>query len=148
MVCYYFKKKYLNHLNIYIKYGIIRLTKKLGGITMETIALKTYTSYEVLSDLRKIMKDSWILQEVRMDYDTRNLPEECIIDSYPVTLIFEEFEKKFAVKILSLSVGYGGSGPHDFSKLLEFFDIQYNEEDIFTKRSMEKDGHIRLVYTK
>lgn len=115
---------------------------------METIALKTYTSYEVLSDLRKIMKDSWILQEVRMDYDTRNLPEECIIDSYPVTLIFEEFEKKFAVKILSLSVGYGGSGPHDFSKLLEFFDIQYNEEDIFTKRSMEKDGHIRLVYTK
>ena len=115
---------------------------------METIALKTYTSYEVLSDLRKIMKDSWILQEVRMDYDTRNLPEERIIDSYPVTLIFEEFGKKFAVKILSLSVGYGGSGPYDFSRLLEFFDIPYNEEDIFTKKCMEKDGHIRLSYTK
>lgn len=115
---------------------------------METIALKTYTSYDVLSDLRKMMKDSWSLKEVRMDYNTRMLPEDWNIDSYPVTLIFEEFERKFAVKILSLSVGYGGSGPADFAALLDYFDIPYNEADIYTKKCMEADYHIRLNYVK
>ena len=116
---------------------------------METIiTLKTYTSYDVLSDLRKIMKPIWVIKEVRMDYDTRNLPDYRNINSYPVTLIFDEFGKRITVKILSLSVGYGGAGPNDFSQLLEYFDIPYNEDDIFTKKAMGSDGFIRLVYYK
>lgn len=122
--------------------------KNIGGPNMETIALKTSTSYNVLPKLRKIMNDSWILKKVMVDYDTISLPDERNIKSYPVTLIFEESGREFAVKILSLSVGYGGSGPSNFSKLLEYFGISYCEDDIFTKKCKGKDNYIRLTYVK
>ena len=38
--------------------------KNIGGANMETIALKTSTSYNVLPELRKIMDDSWILKKL------------------------------------------------------------------------------------
>ncbi len=113
-----------------------------------TIALRTYTSYSVLEELRRLMKETWNLKEIRMDYNTRCLPDEKDIESYPVTLIFEENGKEFAVKILSLSVGYRGSGPFDFSKILEFFKIPYDKDEIFTKSSMGEDGFIRLRFYK
>lgn len=113
---------------------------------MNTIVLKTATSYEVLPELRRIMKESWKLKEVRMDYNTKRLPDDWNINSYPVILVFEEAKEEFEVKILSFSVGYGGEGPTDFSRFLEFFEIPYRQEDIFTKKRMGNDEYIRLRY--
>jgi hypothetical protein len=93
------------------------------------------------------MKDSWVLKEVRMDYNTRKLPDWNNIETYPVTLVFDDNGCKFEIKIISLSVGYGGSGPTDFAEMLNFFGISYDESDIFTKRRMGDDGWIRLRYT-
>lgn len=42
---------------------------------METIALRTFFSYDVLPNLRKIMKDSWKLKEIQVNYDTKYLPD-------------------------------------------------------------------------
>lgn len=115
---------------------------------METIALRTFFSYDILPNLRKIMKDSWKLKEIQVNYDTKYLPDYWNINSYPITLIFNELDKKFEVKIFALSLGYEGVGPTNFSKLLEYFDISYEKEDIFTNRCMDVYGHIRLRYVK
>lgn len=114
---------------------------------MSIIALRTTASYDVLPELRKILKETWKLKEIRMDYNTRKLPDDWNIDSYPVTIVFTESGEEFEVKILSLTVGYGSEGPTDFARLLDYFSVKYNDEDIFTKKKMDKEGYIRLKYT-
>lgn len=115
---------------------------------MKTIALVTSASYDVLDALREILKDTWVLEEVRMDYDIYHLPDDWNLNTYPVTLVFNDSKtgRKTKVKIFALSVGYGGTGPRNFAELLDFFGIKYEENDIYTKRCVEKDGFIHLKY--
>ena len=114
---------------------------------MLTLGLFTPASYDVLPALRRIWKDSWKLTEVRVDYDTQHLPDGYDFNSYPVTLVVDDRGHKFEIKILSLSVGYGGAGPTDLTEVLNHFGVNFLEDDIFTKRKMDKDGWIRLRYT-
>lgn len=113
---------------------------------MTTLALRTAASYDVLPALRRMIKDNWVLKEVRMDYNTRRLPDWDNVETYPVTLTFEENGKCFDVKVVALSVGYGGAGPTNFSEVLDYFGITYDEDEIFTKTKMGEDGWIRLRY--
>lgn len=115
---------------------------------MATIALKLDATYYVLPELQKLMRENWSLKEIHMDCNYNRFPDEWNIKTYPLTFVFVEDGQEIKVRVLPMAVGYGGTGPCDFAEILDFFEIPYEEEDIFTKRKMDSDRHIRLHYTK
>ena len=116
---------------------------------MQIIALKTYTSYEVLPKVQRLVNENnWKFKEIFITYNTRFLPDYDDVETYPVTIVFEKNGEQYAVKIPSLSVGYTGSGPTDLLELLSYFGLKFDREDIITKRQMGNDYFIRLHYQK
>ena len=116
---------------------------------MQIIALKTYTSYEVLPKVQRLVNENnWKFKEIFITYNTRFLPNYDDVETYPVTIIFEKNGEQYAVKIPSLSVGYNGSGPTDLLELLSYFELEFEKNDITTKQKMGNDYFIRLHYQK
>lgn len=104
-------------------------------------------SYTNISALKAVMHDNWILKEVRIDYNTlTGIPLENMPEKFPFKAIFYSGDLKIEVRICSLTAGYPGTGPHDLAKILDFLGIQYDKEDIFTKKKRGEDGFIRLTY--
>lgn len=115
---------------------------------MTKILINEPGSYLNLPKLKEICKQhNWTLKEVSINYDTVcGLPFEEETDKWPFKAIFEESGLLYKVCILTLAVGYSGAGPTDLASILDFLNVQYDEKDIYTKRSKGEDDFIRLQY--
>lgn len=103
-------------------------------------------SYYNLEALKKVWHESWKLQNVEVNWNTKELPDDRKPETWPFKAIFSDGRDEIIVRIFSLSVGYGGTGPHDLASILEWLGVRYYEDDIFTKRAIGNDGWIRLGY--
>ena len=117
---------------------------------MQIIALRDVrNSYEVLPKVQRLVNETnWKFKEIDINYNTRFFPNYYDVETYPVSIIFERNNEQYAVKIASLSAGYKGPGPTDLVNLLNYFGLEFNEDDIFTKHKMGNDYFIRLHYQK
>lgn len=114
---------------------------------MVTILIYNPGSYQNLSSLKSIIKDTWQLKEVRFQYNVNwGLPSEHNPDNWPFIAIFDDGKTKIKIHIYSLTAGYAGTGPHDLAEILDFLGVRYNPNDIFTKNKEESNGFIRLHY--
>ena len=115
---------------------------------MITINIKEDASYNNLPVLKEILRGrDWKLKEITILYNpARGLPQEECPDKWPFKATFDANDEKLVIRVHSLTVGYRGTGPHDFASILDFFGIKYNEDHIYTKRLMDYDGYIRLCY--
>ena len=86
------------------------------------------------------------LRRITMTWDTCHLPNEDKPEKWPVKMIFQDGNEKVGIRVMTYSAGYGGQGPRDFSDLLNHYGIEYNEDDLFTKKLAGPDGIIRLSY--
>lgn len=118
---------------------------------MIKIDINKSASYDNLPVLKKIFRGvKFRSVAVVMNYNCYNgLPREEDVEKWPfkATLIDDEGET-YEVRILSLTAGYGGTGPHDFASILEFFGVPYWGEDIFTKAKMKPNGEIHLEFSR
>lgn len=116
---------------------------------MIKININEDASYDNLPVLKEILrKHDWDLKYVSMVYNlSKGLPNVDSPESWPFSAVFDGHGKEVMIRIRTLTVGYGGTGPHDFASILHFLGIQYDEEEIFTKKCMDKDGYIRLHYS-
>ena len=117
---------------------------------MISIDINKAASYQNLDILKRLFrKDKWMSVEIQMDYNAQEgLPSEENAKHWPFKAWVVEDGETYAIRIYSLTVGYGGTGPHDFASILDFFDLPYEEDDIFTKRRMSEDGFIHLKYSR
>ncbi len=113
---------------------------------MIRIDIKEAASYNNLEALKKVWHDSWKLQSVEIDWDTWNLPDDRNPETWPVKAYFTDERDEIIVRIYSLAIGYGGTGPHDLISILKWLGVRYSEEDILTKRLMGDDGRIHIRY--
>ena len=114
---------------------------------MIEINIKEPCSYYNLEALKKVLNEDWKLNNVAIEWNTRELPDDRNPDTWPFKATFFNGRYEICVRIYSLAVGYGGSGPHDLDEILDFLGVKYNEKDIFTKRAEGNDGWIRLSYS-
>lgn len=115
---------------------------------MIKILIQEDASYNNLDTLKEILRGrNWKLKDVTILYNpARGLPNPYHINKWPFNANFDIDDKKVAVYIYYLTVGYGGTGPHDLASILDFLGVSYTDEEIFTKRKMDYDGYIRLKY--
>ena len=115
---------------------------------MINISIKEKASNQNLPTLRGILDGrNWNLKKVSITYNpSRGLPNPFLVDKWPFKAIFEIDGKEVVIWIYSLTVGYGGSGPHDLASILDFLGVAYTDEEVFTTRHMDYDGYIRLNY--
>lgn len=113
---------------------------------MIRIDIKEAASYNNLEALKKVWHDSWRLQSVEIDWDTHSLPDDRNPETWPLKATFLDERTEIIVRIYSLAVGYGGTGPHDLVSILKWMGVRCSEEDILTKRLMGDDGWIRIKY--
>lgn len=114
---------------------------------MKMIAINCSSSDQNIKVLQEIIRKEWILKEVTMCYNPSiGLPVDCSPNDYPFKAVFGTAKGEIVVAIYTLTVGYGGSGPFDFARILDFLEVQYDENDIFSKRREDIDGYIRLKY--
>ena len=116
---------------------------------MIKINIEEPASYMNLRALEEIVKDEWELKNISISYNpSKGLPEKGDYEKYPfkAVLVTEDKQEFVIIRIWSLTVGYGGSGPHDTASILEFFGMPYIEEDIYTKRREDRNGNISLNY--
>lgn len=107
-------------------------------------------SYENLDLIRRFFRGvNFKSVEITMEYDCqRGLPDEKDTKKWPFKAYLVGEKEIYDVQIYNLSVGYGGTGPHDFADILNFFKVPFDEEDVFTKRRMGHDGVIRLKFSR
>lgn len=115
---------------------------------MIKITINEATSYANLPALKELCrKHNWKLKELNMTYNpSKGLPLNEDVDHWPFKAIFEENDLLYEVSIFTLTVGYSGTGPDDFASILDFLEVPYEEDDIYTKRLRDADGFIRLHY--
>ena len=116
---------------------------------MINILVRESASYNNLPTLKEILRGrNWKLKNVSIIYSPgRGLPDPSFIDKWPFKAIFDIDGQEVAICFYALTVGYGGTGPHDLASILDFLGVSYIEEDIYTKHQMDYDGYIRLKYT-
>ena len=116
---------------------------------MINIFIQENVSYNNLDALKEILRGrNWKLKDVSIIYNpARGLSNPYFIDKWPFKANFDIDGKEVAIWIYTLTVGYGGTGPHDLASILNFLGVSYADEEIFTKRKMDYDGYIRLKYT-
>ena len=93
------------------------------------------------------LTEGMTLRRITMTWDIRHLPDDDKPEKWPVKMIFQNGSEKVGVRVMTYSAGYGGQGPHDFVNMLKHFGINYNEDDIFTKKLADENGIIKLSYT-
>ena len=115
---------------------------------MINILVRESASYQNLTTLKEILRGrNWKLKNVSIIYSPgRGLPDPSFIDKWPFKAIFDIDGQEVAICFYALTVGYGGTGPHDLASILDFLGVSYIEEDIYTKRQMDYDVYIRLQY--
>ena len=117
---------------------------------MVYIEIKKTASYQNLLEIKQFFRGvNFTSVEITMDYDCSiGLPNEDDKERWPFKARLVGKDDIYEVRIYSLSVGYGGTGPHDFADILDFFKVPYKEDDIFTKEKMGSDGFIHLRYCR
>lgn len=117
---------------------------------MVFIEIKKAASYHNLSEIKHIFRGmNFTSVEITMDYDCSNgLPNEEDKEKWPFKARLVGTDDIYDVRIYSLSVGYAGTGPHNFAEILDFFKVRYDQDDIFTKQRMLPDGFIHLKFTR
>ncbi len=112
---------------------------------MIKIDIMEVASYNNLDALKKVWKGSWVLKHVAIKYNTGGFPNEDP-ETWPFKATFAEGRDEIVVRIYSLAVGYGGTGPRNLIEILDWLNVKYHEDDIITKKRMDNDGWIRLNY--
>lgn len=117
---------------------------------MVSINIKKAVSSDNLKELESLFRGkTWKSVQIKMDYNLqKGLPDEEQVEAWPFKALLVDEDEMYEVRIYSLTVGYGGTGPHDFKAILDFFQVPYGENAIFTDAKMGPDGFIRLRYTK
>ena len=120
----------------------------MKGVNMITIQINSSASYDNLPVLKEMLQESnWKLKSISMVYNpAKGLPSMDAPEQWPFLATFDSSGREVLIRIYTLTVGYSGTGPHDFASILDFFGIQYEEDDIYTKRLIDNDGYIRLHY--
>ena len=120
---------------------------------MKEICIRKYTSFETLSDFKKVIDPCWVLKEAIVNAYTilRSIPTHDTAPEYwPFKAIFKDpcTGEEIRVYVYYVSIGCANSDADDFSKILDFLKIVYNADDIFSNKSKGEDGYIRLHYTR
>ena len=115
---------------------------------MVSIDIKEPASYQNVEVIRKLFrKKHYNSVEISMNYGVNiGLPMEDDVENWPFYARIVDGNDTYVVRIYSLTLGYQGTGPKNFAEILDHFGIEYDEEDIFTKKSMNPYGFIILRY--
>ncbi len=112
------------------------------------IEINESSSFKNLPILERLVLDTWRLESLSMKYNpSLGLPSQ-ESKEYPCKLVFNDstINSKIEVRIWSLTLGYGGTGPGDFCSILNFLGVDYDEDDIFTKKNLDNDGYINFNF--
>ena len=113
---------------------------------MRIIDIMKGASYQNLDEIKRLTEGMKI-RRIKIHYNPNiGLPREDEPTKWPVKMIFDNGHEKVGVRVWAYTVGYGGSGPTDFEQLLKYYNIDYNERDIFSKCQQKEDGYITLSY--
>ena len=118
---------------------------------MTEIYINNHSSDENLTTLKELFRDKkWTSVEIEMIYNPeKGLTWEEDKENWPFYARLVDVDGKiYVVRIYTLTVGYGGSGPHDFASILDFFHIRYYPNEVFTKLRMDENGFIHLKYMR
>ena len=123
---------------------------------MQIITIRGPSSYDNLDEVKKhlmrletMLSTKLRLVKVTMDYNVEKglPPYDCDSKDYPFKATFETSTgETVEIRIFCLTVGYGGGGPTCTEEILQYLQVPYEPDDIFTKRRMAPGGHIHLEY--
>lgn len=116
---------------------------------MDHIDIFTATSYDVLPILKRILPPNWKCVMVCIDYNvnTAGASEDSPSEKWPFKATFvKERGKVIELRVFTFAIGYGGTGPHDAAKILQYLGVHYDWDDIFTRCRQRYDGVIHLEY--
>lgn len=105
------------------------------------------TSYDSAAIFKKIT-EGWACVSVDIDYDIDGIgapfgsPSNC----WPFKAVCVTPTTELEVRIFSFAIGYTGTGPNDAIDILTHLGVDFDRDDICTKRRKDSDGHIRLHY--
>jgi hypothetical protein len=117
---------------------------------MDRIDIFTATSYDVLPILKRILPPNWKCLSVCIDYNCNTIgaSEDDSSEKWPFKATFvNERGKVIELRVFTFAIGYGGTGPHDAAKILQYLGVHYDRDDIFTRCRQSYDGVIHLKYT-
>lgn len=119
--------------------------------TMIEIFIDNASSYQNLRTLKELLGgEKWKTVQIEMTYNPeKGLPIKEEKENWPFKAnLVSEVGECYCIHIYTLTVGYNGSGPHDFADILDYFRIEYYHGHIFTKIMQDTDGYIRLHYER
>ena len=98
---------------------------------MLKININEAASYDNLPVLKEILrKHDWRLKYISMIYSpSKGLPSSENPDEWPFLAVFDGGDKEVQIHIYTLTLGYGGTGPHDFASILDYFGVAYDEDE-------------------
>ena len=116
---------------------------------MSKIIINVSTTYQAETATKALLTGGFVVKTAQISYNLqKGIPLSEEIDNYPLILEGRLAGVSTSVYVNSVTVGYGGTGPHTLVDILKAAGFEFNENDILTPKLANSDGLIQFELIK